>query len=29
MVGPKNLGLNVGNFGIIFGQSGIECEDGF
>ena len=29
MVSPKHLGLNAGNFGTIFRQFGIECEDGF
>ena len=29
MVSPKNLGLNVGNSETVFGQFGIECEDGF
>ena len=29
VVSPKNLGLNAGNSGIVFGQSGIKCEDRF
>ena len=29
VVSPKNLGLNAGNFGTVFGQSEIEYEDGF